>query len=212
VPADPFLGITVARVLRPRGRRGEVAAEILTDFPERLTKLREVWLSDGRNAPRRIALRACWLSDSHGGQAIFHFEGCDSIDAAERLRGLEVQIPLAERMPVPPGHFYVTDLEGCEVWERRSGAGEALRLGVVRGVQLLGGSSALPMPGAESTPPASVRRAGRGEAPAGTPVLVVDTPHGELLIPFAEEICTRIDTAARRIEVTLPEGLRELNR
>jgi len=210
VPADPFLGITVARILRPRGRRGEVAAEILTDFPERLTKLCEVWLSDGRSVPHRIVIRACWLSDSHGGQAIFHFEGCDSIDAAERLRGLEVQIPLAERMPLPPGHFYITDLEGCEVWERNAGA--AQRLGLVRGVQLLGGSPALLAQSAESTPPALVRRSERGEAPVGTPVLVVDTPQGELLIPFAEEICTRVDTAARRIEVALPEGLRELNR
>jgi ribosomal 30S subunit maturation factor RimM len=41
--------------------------------------------------------------------------------------------------------------------------------------------------------------------------LVVAGPAGELLIPLAAEICTRIDTAARRIEVRLPEGLRELN-
>jgi ribosomal 30S subunit maturation factor RimM len=32
-----------------------------------------------------------------------------------------------------------------------------------------------------------------------------------LLIPLAAEICTLIDTPARRIEVRLPEGLRELN-
>jgi len=41
---------------------------------------------------------------------------------------------------------------------------------------------------------------------------VIDTPQGELLVPLAEEICPRIDIAARRIEVALPEGLRELNR
>jgi len=46
---------------------------------------------------------------------------------------------------------------------------------------------------------------------SGAPLLVVDTPRGELLIPLAEDICTRIDTAARRITVVLPEGLRELN-
>jgi ribosomal 30S subunit maturation factor RimM len=32
-----------------------------------------------------------------------------------------------------------------------------------------------------------------------------------LLIPLAEDICTEIDAAARRIDVLLPEGLRELN-
>jgi len=50
-----------------------------------------------------------------------------------------------------------------------------------------------------------------GEGLAGTPILVVDSPRGELLIPLAQEICVRIDVAARRIEVALPEGLRELN-
>jgi len=32
-----------------------------------------------------------------------------------------------------------------------------------------------------------------------------------VLIPLAEEICIRIDVSARRIEVNLPEGLRDLN-
>ncbi len=181
MPAEPFRGVTLARIVRPRGRRGEVAAEILTDFPERLPALREVWLCDGASAPRRVGVRTCWL---HKDQAIFHFEGCDSISEAERMRGLEVQIPLAERMSLPSGRYYISDLQGCEVWERRPGTGAAERLGVVREVQLLIGSA----------------------------LLVLDTSQGELLIPLAEEICTRIDPAEQRIEVVLPKGLRELNR
>ncbi len=45
----------------------------------------------------------------------------------------------------------------------------------------------------------------------GTPVLSVTTDSGELLIPFATEICRVIDTARGVVEVELPEGLRELN-
>ena len=174
--------VTLARILRPRGLKGEVAAEILTDFPDRLPRLREVWLTDGVRPPRLIALRSCWLSQARGGQVIFHFEGVDSITAAEPLRGLEVQVPLADRVPLPPGRYYVSDLIGCEVFE------QGVRLGSVRDVQFT------------------------GEDVSGTPVLVVDTPQGDLLIPLADEICTHIDTAARHIEVALPEGLRELNR
>lgn len=172
--------LTLARILRARGRAGEVAAEILTDFPERLTRLVEVSLVNPaapEAAPRTVRVRRAWL---HKGRAIFLFEGCDSIAEAEKLRGFEVRVPLEERMPLPPGKFYVTDLEGCEV----VAGGE--RLGVVRGVQFT------------------------GEAVAGTPLLVVETPRGELLVPLAEEICTRIDVAARRIEARLPAGLREL--
>ena len=170
----------MARILRPHGRRGEVAAEILTDFPERLTRLASAELWNGRSAPRRVQIRSCWLSQSRGGQAIFHFAGSDSITDAEKLAGLEVQIPLSERMPLPSGSYYVTDLIGCEVHERGHGM-----VGRVRDVQFIGG---------------------------GTPVLAVDSPHGELLIPLAQEICVRIDVAERRIEAVLPEGLRELNR
>ena len=183
-------GVTVARVLRPHGRRGEVASEILTDFPERLTRLKRAYLVDGkREAPggagpdaatagRRVKVRCCWISHSRGGQAIFHFEGSDSISDAEKLVGLEVRIPLAERAPLPGGSYYVTDLIGCEVREKEAA------IGVVRDVEFTG----------------------------GTPILAVDSADGEVLIPLAEEICVKVDLATRRIDVALPEGLRELNR
>lgn len=175
--------VTVARVLRPQGRRGEVAAEILTDFPERLTKMMLVYLWDARSAPRQVSVRGCWISQSRGGQAIFHFEGSDSISDAEKLVGLEVQIPFAERMPLPGGSYYVTDLIGCEV---RDVQGRVV--GRVRDVR--------------ST----------GENTAGTPLLVIDALEGELLVPLAQEICVHVDLNARSIEVSLPEGLRDLNR
>lgn len=193
--AEPAAYVSLARVLRPRGARGEVAAEILTDFPERLAALREVFLAAADSPPRPVRVLRCWLSPSRGGQAIFHFAGYDSIAAAEQLRGLEVQVPLSERVVLPAGRYFVTDLIGCEVFEHRSGdAGRAL-LGVVRDVQFT------------------------GDSVSGTPLLVVEPPRGassarreDLLIPLAEEICTRIDTAARLIEVVLPDGLLELYR
>jgi len=50
-----------------------------------------------------------------------------------------------------------------------------------------------------------------GEDVSGTPLLQVDAPEGELLVPLADDICKRVDVAARRIDVQLPEGLSELN-
>ena len=46
---------------------------------------------------------------------------------------------------------------------------------------------------------------------AGTPILQVETSSGELLVPLAEDICTRIDVVGRRIDVRLPEGLADAN-
>ena len=180
VPAEEFTGVTLARILRPRGLRGEVAAEILTDFPERLTKLREVWLADGRNPPRHVRVRKCWLSPGRGGQAIFHFADIDSMEEAGSLRGLEVQVPIEQRAKLDAGNYFVGDLIGCAVWE--AGASSAIR---------------------------SVRDV---EFPGGVPLLAVDTEDGEVLVPLAAEFCKRIDVEEKRIDVSLPEGLLDLNR
>jgi 16S rRNA processing protein RimM len=46
---------------------------------------------------------------------------------------------------------------------------------------------------------------------AGGSLLVVGGPGGEILIPFAIDICVEIDIASRRIRIDPPEGLLELN-
>lgn len=192
--------VAVAHILRPRGNKGEVAAELLTDFPQRLTELREVFVGEaGKGEPRRVALTACWLSQNHRGQAVLHFAGCASISDAERFRDLDVLLPIEQRVVLPAGHYFISDLMGCSVFERAREASPMASspcsldvapalLGSVTDVQFT------------------------GEGVSGTPVLAVATREGELLVPLAEDICPRIDVVARRIEVVLPEGLRELNR
>jgi 16S rRNA processing protein RimM len=192
--------VLVARILRARGNKGEVAAELLTDFAQRLTKLQEVFVghAEGKVEPRRMALKSCWLSQNHRGQAVFHFEGVTSITEAEKFRGLEVLLPFEQRVVLPAGHYFVSDLIGCSVFETPASppvvssspcslAEAPALLGKVRDVQF------------------------PGENIAGTPLLEVDTSRGEILIPLALDICKKIDTAERRIEVELPEGLRDLN-
>ena len=49
-----------------------------------------------------------------------------------------------------------------------------------------------------------------GEGRPGTPLLAVDSASREILIPFAQDICTCVDVVARRIEVRLPAGLLDL--
>jgi 16S rRNA processing protein RimM len=191
--------VAIAHILRSRGNKGEVAVELLTDFPERLRRLREVLLARGDSEPRRYAIKSCWLSQNHRGQAVFHFEGINSISDAEKLRGLDVLLPFEQRVTLPAGQYFVSDLIGCSVFENSTElpvissspcflAKAPELLGTVRDVQF------------------------SGEGIAGTPLLAVDRSQGELLIPLAEDICKRIDTKARRIDVVLPDGLRDLNR
>jgi len=105
------------------------------------------------------------------------------VEDARKFVGLEVQVPFSERVKLPAGSYYISDLVGCAVREK-DGSSD---LGLVRDVEI------------------------HGDEISGTPNLVVDTARGELLIPLAQEICVDVDLAARRILVVLPEGLRELN-
>ena len=192
--------VIVARILRARGNKGEVAAEILTDFPQRLTRLRELFVghSDGKNEPRRILLKSCWLSQNHRGQAVFHFEGVSSISEAETFRGLEVLLPFEQRVTLPAGQYFVSDLIGCSVFENpvSSPILSSSPCSLAEAPALLGAVRDVRFPGEESP---------------GTPLLEVETSRDEILIPLAVDICAKIDTKARRIDVVLPEGLRDLN-
>jgi 16S rRNA processing protein RimM len=190
--------VLVARIVRPRGNKGEVLAELFTDFPARLSSRLQIFLRQNQGEPRATGLQNFWVDRNHPEHGIFHFEGCSSIDAAEKLRGYDVLIPVADRVKLPSGKYFVSDLIGCSVFEnpvaesKLSSPACAMEeapclVGTVRDVFF------------------------PGEGTAGTPLLQVETPAGELLVPLAEDICRRIDVAARRIDVTLPEGLSDLN-
>ena len=198
-PSEPSRGWgQVARLLRPRGNKGEVAAELLTDLPERLSTRKEIYLRKDNGEPKSTGLQKFWLDRNHPGMGVFHFAGCASISDAEQLRGYDVLVPFEERVVLAARQYLVTDLIGCTVFE--SPASEA--------------KLASPACAMEEAPRVlgTVRDVFfPGENVAGTPLLQVETAGGELLVPLAADICSRIDVAARRIDVRLPERLSELN-
>jgi 16S rRNA processing protein RimM len=197
-PAEEQDWVQVARIIRPRGNKGEVLAELFTDFPARLSSRLQIFLRQAQNEPRAIGLQNFWVDRNHPEHGIFHFEGYSSIDAAEKLRGFEVLIPLADRVKLPAGKYFVSDLIGCSVFENPAGETKlsSPACAMEEAPRLVGTVQDVYFP---------------GEGTAGTPLLQVQTGAGELLVPLAEDICRSIDVAARRIDVTLPEGLGELN-
>jgi len=171
---------------------------LFTDFAERLASLPAVYVSKDKSEPRETRLKKFWIDRNHPQVGIFHFEGCDSINDAEKFRGMEIVLPIEQRATPPVGQYFVTDLIGCTVFEVPASKTELASpacsledapqvLGTVKDVYF------------------------SGEGVAGTPLLQVETAQGELLVPLADDICTRIDVEARRIEVTLPEGLKDVN-
>ncbi len=168
-------------MLGPQGRRGEVLAELHTDFPERFAERRTLSGLAANGTRRQLQLEEHWF---HKGGVVLKFAGVDSISDAEQLAKLELQVPLEQRAELEPGAAYVSELVGCEVWIMKAGDPELL--GTISEVQF-----------------------GAGEAPLLL-VRKKSGSADDVLLPYAEEFVKSADLAARRIEMQLPEGLLEL--
>jgi 16S rRNA processing protein RimM len=105
--------VLLARIVRPQGRRGEVLADIFTDFPERFTERKRLFLRPPTGAQlsamREAKVESHWL---HKGRVVLKFSSVDSIVDAENLRGFEDDA------------VYVSDLLGVKVIDVSHGRAE----------------------------------------------------------------------------------------
>jgi len=132
--AEPEAGewLALARLVRPRGRKGEMIADVLTDFPERFAHLRSAFVGAAGARPEPVEIADAWW---HQGKLILRFAGVDSIGGAEGLRGKLVMIPRSQRMVLGEGRFYLWELLGCELVCEPGGR----TLGTVTAVEPTGG-------------------------------------------------------------------------
>ncbi|HEX3091935.1 MAG TPA: ribosome maturation factor RimM [Candidatus Angelobacter sp.] len=176
--------VTIARVSKTQGRHGEVAATLLTDFPELFETRKKLFAlggnaaqsgtSSGTKTRRKLDLDEHWF---HKGMVVLKFAGVDSISDAEMLVGSEIQILRSERAALGNDEFYVSDLAGCMVTD------SGREIGRVKDVQF-----------------------GSGEAP-----LLVIEGEKEYLVPFAAAYIEKIALEQKRLEMKLPEGMLELD-
>lgn len=104
--------IIVARAVRTRGLKGEIVADVLTDFPERFERISDL-LGVGPDGKRRpLKLESHWFQHD---RMVLKFFGYDNIESAETLVGYEFGLPEAERVELSEGEFYDWELEGCLV-------------------------------------------------------------------------------------------------
>lgn len=101
--------LTIARITAPHGMRGEVKAEILSDFPERFGQLRYVFVGP------KYDRMAVVFAQRHRRGALFRLEGIDTIEQAEALRGKLVQVPVAEAPALAEDQFYWHQIIGLVV-------------------------------------------------------------------------------------------------
>lgn len=98
----------------PFGVRGELAVELLTDFPTRFEPGAALWA-----AGREYRVHG---ARPHRGGVLLDLRGIQSRLQAEQFRGLLLEVPEHELAPLEEGHYYRFQVIGMEVVDREGRA------------------------------------------------------------------------------------------
>lgn len=166
----PTVELTVGKVGRAHGLRGDVFVEVRTDEPDRrFAPGTRFSTSHGE----LVVDAARW----HSGRLVVSFVESPDRNAAERLRGVELQVDVpADERPADPAEFYDHQLRGL-VATTVGGS----PLGVVSDVLHLPAQDLL--------------------------VVVVDVDGREVLVPFVTDLVPVVDVPGGRVEVRELPGL-----
>jgi 16S rRNA processing protein RimM len=163
--------IRVARIDSTHGLRGEVSAQLCTDFPERFREIEEAWVGPGE-APESARLRRLDGWRLHKGKVLLKFRDVCDVDQARALAGHDVWIERRQAMELPEDTYYHEDLLGLEVYDT-----DGARIGEVEDILFTAGTDVL------------VVRSERGEIliPATRSICVqVDVEAGKVVVKVPE--------------------------
>ena len=104
--------ITIGKVVKPFGVKGEMKIESLTDFPERFQDLKSVYLVSPTGKELVVTVRSVRYT---GAVPYMLFKGYDTPEDAKTLNGWLLKVPEQEVMPLPEGRYYWYELIGMEV-------------------------------------------------------------------------------------------------
>lgn len=98
--------LTIAKILKPRGLKGEMRIETYVSDKTQLCKVKEVKIDNTTYTIRQLSLDGVF--------GYIQLDGIDNVDKAEALRGKQV---LANRnqLSLPKGKHYIVDLIGLNV-------------------------------------------------------------------------------------------------
>jgi 16S rRNA processing protein RimM len=184
----------LARLLRPQGRKGELLADLLTDFPESIAGRKDLYLvpegfAGAVSAARPVNVLSSWLPvGKNRGRVVLLLDGVNSISEAEAFQGLDLSVPHDSRVPLEGDSNYVSDLEGCSVYD-----GEIL-VGEITGVQFPAASDGVRL----------------NDVPSLLEVRSLDGD--EILVPFVKAFIVSLDVADKKMVLRLPAGLIDVNR
>lgn len=177
--------LIVARALRAHGVQGEIACEIITDFPQRFKRTKRLFLSPPRAPghmeplagaePKPFTVEQARLAQHRGfPEVLLKLEGVSNREGAEQFCGWLLQAPETEAWPLPRGRYYWSQIIGLRV--------------VTSDGEEIGAVSEILETGAND-------------------VYVVKGPGGERLIPAVKQFVLEISPERGEIIVTLIPGM-----
>lgn len=104
--------IAIAKTSKTRGLRGELLADILTDFPERFENTKTVVAVKPGGEQIKLELQSFWFQKK---RIVLKFADFDSIELAEQLVNCEICVPETEAVELESDEFYDWQLAGCRV-------------------------------------------------------------------------------------------------
>ena len=99
--------VVIGEILKPQGIRGEIKVKVLLDDAEDMRAFRKVLIGG-----REYKVLSCRTDAS---AAYLSLSGVADRDAAELLRGKEVEALRADAPALEEGRYYIVDIIGCEV-------------------------------------------------------------------------------------------------
>ncbi len=103
--------LAVGRIVRAHGIHGEVSMTVLTEFPERFETTEWFYLGNEFAAEPYHLKSYRWHRDN----MLLTLDEVVDRTQAEQLRGLFVQVPIDEAIPLPDGSYYLYQLLGLQV-------------------------------------------------------------------------------------------------
>lgn len=199
--------IEIGTIVAAHGLRGEVRVYPNSDFPERFLEPGMRWLlPTGQTEPEPVEFLGGYLMPSKGIYVV-ELAGVETREQAEALQGSQLFVTEQDRPHLEDDEFYVIDLLGSEVFDQATGtligkvvniipAGNDL-LEVELNANLIASKAETPEP----VPDAKTSKSKKQRKPPQAKTI---------LIPFVKEIVPMVDLQQKRLEITPPKGLLEL--
>lgn len=107
--------VEIGYVSSLHGIRGELKVRVMTDFPDRFTPGKRLYV--GRESDETLTEVTVKVARTHKDRLLLLLEGVEDRNSAERFRGLSFWIDRNDVKKLPSNSYYLYELEGLKVYD-----------------------------------------------------------------------------------------------